>query len=142
MTKVSPFLSFQGQCASAMDLYEKAFQAKVTYKTTYAQANKKDFKLTDEAQKDWIYHAQMKIGRQTIMLCDGDDTTPRNGTQQRASEVCLCVLFDTPEEVQATYEIMREGAEIIEPMSTATYSKQFVFIEDKFGIRWWLMTAE
>lgn len=142
MTKVSPFLTFSGQCAKAMELYEKAFNAKVAYKATYAQASKKDPKLTDETKNDWIYHAQIKIGRQTLMLCDGDDTTLGNGIQQRASEVCLCAEFATPEEVQAAYEIMQEGGKIIEPMSSATYSKQFVFLEDKFGIRWWLMTAE
>ena len=142
MTRISPFLSFQGQCTSAMELYEKALKAKVTYKTTYAQANKKDLSSVDEAKKDWIFHAQIKIGRQTLMLCDSDDTTLGNGTQQRTSEVCLCAEFDTPEEVQAAYEIMAEGGKIIEPMSMATYSKQFVFVEDKYGIRWWLMTAE
>ncbi|MCL2565079.1 MAG: VOC family protein [Defluviitaleaceae bacterium] len=142
MAKVSPFLTFSGKCAEAMELYEKAFKAKVAYKACYGEANKKDFTLTDEAQKDWIYHAQMKIGRQTIMLCDGNEETLSNGTEQRASEVCLCVEFNTEEEVKAAYEIMKEGAVIIEPMSSATYSKSFAYLEDKFGIRWWIMTAQ
>jgi len=142
MTRVSPFLTFNGQCAAAMDLYEKALAAKVTYKTTYAKANEKDFQHADDSKNDWIYHAQIKVGRQIIMMCDGDSTTLGSGTEQRASEVCLCAEFATPEEVQSAFDIMSEGGIVIEPMSTATYSKKFVFIQDKFGIRWWLMTAE
>jgi len=132
MTRVSPFLTFKGQCVQAMELYEKALKAKVTYKANYP----------DESKGDLIYHAQMKIGKQLIMLCDGDDTTLGGGKEQRASEVCLCAEFDTPEEVKAAFDIMSEGAKIIEPFSSASYSKSFVFLEDKFGIRWWLMTAE
>jgi len=142
MTKVSPFFTFSGQCAQAMELYEKALKAKVTFKSTYLQASKKGFEISDKSQKDWIYHAQMKVGRQTLMLCDGNDDKTGTGTQLRKSEVCLCAEFDTPEEVNAAFEIMKEGGTIIEPMSSASYSKCFVFVEDKFGVHWWLMTAE
>jgi len=130
MTRVSPFLTFSGQCTQAMALYEKALKAKVTYKKEY------------DANKNLIFHAQMKVGKHLIMLCDGDDTTLGSGKEQRASEVCLCAEFDTPEEVKAAFDIMSDGAKIIEPFSSASYSKSFVFLEDKFGIRWWLMTAE
>jgi len=143
MTKVSPFLKFNGQCAEAIELYKNALKAEVTYKSTFAQASKNGgFQLTDESQKDWIYHAQIKVGRQTLMLCDTNDDKVGNGTKQRKSEVCLCAEFDTPEEVKAIFDIMSEGATIIEPFSSATYSESFVFLEDKFGVRWWLMTAE
>jgi len=142
MTRVSPFFIFNGQCAAAIALYEKALGGKVTYQSTYAQAQKNDPAAKDEAKKDWIYHAQMKIGRQILMLCDGDEDKIGTGTAMRPSELCLCAEFDTPDEVTAAYEIMQQGGTTIEPMSSSSYSARFVFVQDKFGVRWWLMTKE
>jgi len=142
MTRVSPFLKFSGQCAEAITLYEKAFNAKVTYKATFGQAAKKDKVYTDESQKNWIYHAQIKIGKQTLMLCDANNDYVGNSTERRHGELCLCAEFDTPEAVKAAFDIIEDGATVIEPFSSASYSRSFVFLEDKFGIRWWLMTAE
>ena len=142
MTKVSPFITFNGQCAQAMELYEKALKAKTTYKARYCEAKQADIKSYDECKKDWIFHAQMKVGKQIIMLCDGDETTLDDGTKQRKSEVCLCVEFDSAEEVKAAYDVMCKEAKIIEPLSSASYSESFAFLEDRFGIRWWLMTAK
>jgi len=140
MTKASPFFTFNGHCAEAMELYAKAMGAKVAHVTTYAKS--KDPKCADPAKKDWIYHAQMKLGRSTLMLCDGDDTKLEGGTKQRNNELCLCVEFDRPDEVRAAFEAMKEGGKVLEDMDSAPYSELFAFVEDKFGIRWWLMTAE
>jgi len=122
-----------------MKLYEKAFGAEITFKARFSEASSKDFKLKGEATKDYIYHAQMKIGENLIMLCDDSDGTLGTGTESRGSELSLCVEFETPDEVKAAYEIMREGAVIIVPIASASYSKSYVYLEDKFGIRWWIM---
>jgi len=140
MTKISPFFVFNGQCAEAIELYEKALGAKVS--STYTYGKSKDPKCADPAKKDWIYHAQMKLGRSTLMLCDGDESKLEGGTRQRNNELYLCVEFDTSDEVRAAFNIMKEGGKVLEDMDTAPYSELFVLIEDKFGIRWWLMTAE
>ena len=141
--KISPFLKFSGQCAEAIKLYEEALKAKITFNATFEQARAKgNLQFSDEAQKDWIFHTQIKIGEQSVYMCDCIDGKTGEGTKLRKGEACICAEFDTPEEVQAAYEIMCEGGKIIEPMCSAEYSASFVFIEDKFGIRWWLMTAK
>ena len=137
MTRVSPFLTFNGQCGEALSLYEKALGAIISYKSHFSDS--KDPKCQDESKKDWIYHAQLKVGKNIIMMCDDSTGGLSNGKEQRASEVCLCAEFDTAQEVKASFDIMSEGATIIEPFSSASYSSSFVFLEDKFGIRWWLM---
>ncbi|MCL2406724.1 MAG: VOC family protein [Defluviitaleaceae bacterium] len=140
MTKVSPFLTFSGTCGEAIALYTKALNAKITFKSHYSDT--KDPKCQDESKKHYIYHAQLKIGKNIIMMCDDSSDKLSDGMELRQSEVCLCAEFATPNEVKAAYDIMSENATIIEPFSSASYSKSFVFLEDKFGIRWWLMTAE
>jgi uncharacterized glyoxalase superfamily protein PhnB len=65
MSKVVPFLSFAGQAAQAMKLYEKAFSAKVLQKLTYAEMNPADTvgEVKDEhKEKIKLYDLILKIG--------------------------------------------------------------------------------
>ena len=142
MPKITPFLIFGGQCNHAMELYEKAFGAKVTIKTLYSQANPKDFQCNDEAEKDFVFHAEMTIDRQRIMLCDDSEGSLGDGMVARSTELGICVTFDSADEVKAAYEIMSEGATIYAPMCSTTYSSCYVNLMDKFGIRWALMTEQ
>ena len=54
----------------------------------------------------------------------------------------LTVVFDTKEEVQRAYELMREGSTTIYEMAATPYSSCRVVFVDKFGIRWGIMTEQ
>lgn len=54
----------------------------------------------------------------------------------------LTIMFDTKEEVQQAYEIMKEGSKTIYQMEATQYSSCRVVFIDKFGIRWGIMTEQ
>ena len=54
----------------------------------------------------------------------------------------LTIMFDTKEEVQQAYEIMKEGSKTIYQMEATPYSSCRVVFVDKFGIRWGIMTEQ
>ena len=54
----------------------------------------------------------------------------------------LTIMYDTKEEVQRAYEIMKEGSKIIYQMEATPYSSCRVVFVDKFGIRWGIMTEQ
>ena len=47
-----PTLNFNGKCREAMELYQKAFDGKVTAFMTYGEANDPSFTLTWELMKE------------------------------------------------------------------------------------------
>jgi PhnB protein len=138
MIIITPVLNFSGQCEEAIALYKEAFDAQTTLLLRYTDANLLDWDqhLTD-AQKRLVYHAEMVIGTQRIMLSDIIDHDLTQGTAQ-----FLTVTFDDAAGVKKAYEFLKEGGTIIYPMTSTTYSSCFVSLIDKFGIRWGLMTEQ
>jgi PhnB protein len=138
MVIVTPNFNFAGQCEEAMALYEKAFDATTKFIIRYSDADERDWDrpLTDE-QKKMIYHAQMLIGTQRIMLADIIEFDLSKGTS-----LSLVITFEDAASVKRAYEVLKEGCTIIYPMKSTTYSSCFVSLIDKFGIRWGLMTEQ
>ena len=138
MAVITPNFNFAGHCEEAIELYKKAFGAKVGCLLRYSDANKADWdkKLTLE-QENYIYHAELFISDQRLMMCDNMDVDFIKSTA-----LSLTVTFDTRDEVKQAYDILCEDSETIYPMHSTTYSSCEVVFIDKFGFRWGLMTEQ
>jgi len=141
MPKITPILIYAGQ---AIELYEKAFGAKVKEKLTYADMNPKDMVggYKDE-HKDFIGWSEIKIGRQTISLADDSDAAQNGatGTSDNAFLIDLLVHLDSDEELKTAYEILSEGGTVTAPLCSQTYCSLTCALIDKFGGRWQLMSG-
>ena len=60
-----------GNCEELIHYYEEVFSTKVDFILRYRDAKPEDWKkpLTEE-QKQYVYHAEMKIGNQRFMFSD------------------------------------------------------------------------
>ncbi len=136
--KITPTLNFGGSCREAIELYAKAFNGKIACLVTYRQANDPAYMpLLTEEQKDYVYHAELMLDGQRIIMSDHADIE---------FQVCysnfLTIVYDTKEEVQRAYECMKEGSQTIYPMEATPYSSCRVVFVDRFGIRWGIMTEQ
>lgn len=136
--QIVPTLNFGGACREAIHLYEKAFHGKITCLITYGQANDPAYTpLLKEGQEEYVYHAELVLGPQKIIMSDHVDIE-----FQTCYSNFLTIMFDTKEEVQQAYEVMKEGSKTIYPMEATPYSACRVVFVDKFGIRWGIMTEQ
>ncbi|MBP3636174.1 MAG: VOC family protein [Clostridia bacterium] len=136
--QIVPTLNFAGGCREAIHMYEKAFEGKINCLITYGEANDPAYMpLLTEEQKDWVYHAELALGDKRIIMSDHADI---------AFSVCysnfLTIMYDTKEQVQRAYEIMKDGSTTIYPMEATPYSSCRVVFVDRFGIRWGIMTEQ
>ncbi len=132
--EIVPNLHFHGECEAAIELYEQAFGAQRTVFLRYQDADPRDFDLEgNQAYQEYVYHAEMRIGGQRIMLTDH--------TQALAEgrNLSLLISFDQKADVLAAYEHLKIGAQILAPLTETTYSGCFVSLIDRYGIRWELM---
>ena len=131
-------LNFGGNCREAVHMYEKAFHGKITCLITYGEADDPAYNpLLKDGQKDYIYHSELALGNQRIIMSDHVDIP-----FQTCYSNFLTVMCDTKEEVQQAYEVMREGSQTIYQMEATPYSSCRVVFVDKFGIRWGIMTEQ
>ncbi len=136
--QIVPALSFGGNCREAIHMYARGFQGSISCLITYGEANDPAYlPLLKENQKDFIYHSELILGGQRIILADHVDIE-----FQTCYSNFLTVMFDTKEEVQRAYEVMKEGSQTIYPMEATPYSSCRVVFVDKFGIRWGIMTEQ
>ena len=135
---VVPNLHFCGKCRDAIELYQKAFGAKIGCLLLYKDAKIEDYDrpLTDE-QKSFVYHAEILIDKQRIMMADNIDMpfVP-------SSSLFLTMTMDTKEDVMRAFNAMQDGCTIIYPPHSTTYSSCTVNLIDKYGFRWVIMTEQ
>lgn len=138
MIKITPNFHFNGKCEQAIRLYEQAFGAKVECLLRYCDARPEDYdkELTPE-QKNYIYHAEIYIGDQRIMLADIMDID-----LQPSLALSLTVTMETKAEVVKAFDILKDGGKIIYPVHSTSYSSCTCSLVDKFGFRFVIMTEQ
>ena len=136
--QIVPTLNFGGNCREAIHMYERAFGGQVTCLITYREADDPQYNpLLKEDQRDYIYHSELLIGEQRIIMSDHVDIE-----FQTCYSNFLTIMCDVKEDVQRAYEIMKDGSKTIYPMEATPYSSCRVVFVDKFGIRWGIMTEQ
>jgi PhnB protein len=141
MPKIEPILIFAGQASQALEMYRKAFGAEVKVKMLYSDADPKDY-ICKEEEKNFIYHSQLKIGKQIIMIADDSGGSLGNDANSKpAFAIDLVVQFATDDELKAAYDVLSDGATITAPLCSQTYCSLACALTDRYGGRWQLMSG-
>lgn len=133
----TPNFHFRGNCKEAIELYKKVFDVEILCMFKNEDANPMDY-TSDSKYLEHVYHAEIMLGRSRIMM---SDITEEN-KHTSGNSLSLVVTFDTSDEVKKAYDYFKDGAIILSPMKSTSYSSCFVSLIDKFGMRWELMTEQ
>lgn len=134
----TPTLHFCGKCEEAINLYKRAFNCKVDFILHYSDADKRDWDIElSEVQKNYVYHSEIYIGEQRVMLADEFEIECKTSTS-----IFLTITFNTALEVETAFNILMEDGVIIYPLHTTTYGSCTGSLIDKYGFRWGLMTEQ
>ena len=120
-----PILHFEGDCANAIALYEKAFNTKA-----------REYDYRDDNK---IRHAEMMIHGQKVFLNDAREYI--NDTFGIVCIAHLTLTFHTPEELLDCYEKIKEGSKLSAPFAETSYSKLVGSFLDRFGVLWGFMVV-
>lgn len=135
---ITPVINMTGKCEEAIHYYEMVFSTKADFILYYSDANPEDWKKTlSEAQKKYVYHAEMQICNQRFMFSDIADLEIIQG-----NNFFVVITFDRKEEVERVYNLLLPGSKVLVPAQRTTYSSCTANLIDKFGIRWGLMTEQ
>ena len=129
--KISPYVSFSGNCAEAVEFYEKAFNVKaeiMRYKEVPADNEYK----TTESTENLIMHAQIEICGEIIMFCD----MPPEYPAKTGDNIGIMAEFDNKETAKKAFDALKAGGEVSMELQETFWSKCFGSLTDKFGINW------
>lgn len=135
MNSFMPYLLFDGKCQHAMEFYKACFGGDLSV-TKVQDSPAKD--QMPAALHDKVVHARLKSGN--IEIAASDWLMP-NRTPIRGNTVCLYLSLGTLQELKSLFEKLSDEAEVTDPLKDRFFGT-YGALNDKFGVRWMLQTAE
>ncbi|MEH7012309.1 VOC family protein [Neobacillus niacini] len=127
MTKVTPFLMFEGNAEEAMNYYISLLEdSEITSITRYGPNQPGD--------EGSVMHATFSLKGQEFMCIDSNVKHAFTFTPSFS----IFITCDTEEEIDRLYERLVDGGGPLMPLNNYGFSKKFGWIVDKFGVSWQL----
>src|SRR6185312_8434260 len=123
-----PYLSFQGTCEEALNLYKDVFSGKIEIVNRYDMPAMK----APENYKNKILHAVLTFGNNTIMACD---VFPGRAVQTDGGNIKLSVSLKDQEETKRIFNKLADGGNITMPLDKQFFAALHGHVTDKFGTR-------
>jgi PhnB protein len=127
--QLNPYLSFNGECATAFKFYEQCLGGKIEASMTYGESP-----MADQTPAEWrnkIIHSQLKVDGMTLM---GADSPPNMFTQPQGFSVILSI--DDSTEAKRVFEALSENGTVQMPLQKTFWAEAFGMLTDQFGTPW------
>lgn len=131
--KIATYLSFNGQCAEAINFYEQALGARLLFKMSWGESPMAS-ELPAEAHK-LIMHATLTVGDGQIMCAD----SPSDRYEAPAGMSVSLHVADAAEG-ERLFKALSEDGSVTMPFERTFWSPGFGMCVDKFGIPWMVNT--
>lgn len=131
--KIRPYVTFQGTCGEAIELYKRAFKTDTIDVARFSDIPPNpDFPIPDE-YRDCILQATLKFGDDFIRM---SDCGPGQELNDPESERISLAIETGEEEVRHAFAVLAEEGRIGMPLAETFYSPCAGVVFDKFGVMW------
>ncbi len=125
MSKVTPFLMFQGNAEEAMNYYTSLIEdSEITSIIRYG--------ANGPGEEGSVMQATFSLKGQEFMCIDSNVKHEFTFTPSFS----IFMTCDSEEEIDSLYENLSKGGEALMPLGDYSFSKKFGWIVDKFGVSW------
>jgi PhnB protein len=127
--KLNPYLTFNGQCESALKFYERILSGKILMMMTYG-----DSPLAKQMPPDWekkIMHATFALGDQTLGAADAPPES-----YQKPQGFSVTLNIDTAAEADRIFKMLAEKGTVQMPIQETFWATRFGMVVDQFGTPW------
>ena len=133
MLKFRPYLTFNGGCSEAIELYKAAFGAEVLQALRFGDmpANP-NFTIPDEF-KDHIVQVTLKLGDDFIRM---GDCGPGMQLNEAETERLSIAIEADKETIERAFGVLSFGGRVGQPLTATFYSPCAGVVFDKFGVMW------
>jgi PhnB protein len=125
----SPYLSFNGDAAKAIKLYQQALGAKTEAVMPFSEAQGMD--IAPE-HKNRVMHASLRIDDAVIMM---SDTMPDQPVAA-GGNVQVSLTCDDVADMTTKFDALAAGGKVTMPLQDVFWGAKFGMLTDAFGIHW------
>lgn len=133
ITKVQPYVFFDGRCEEAIEFYKKSLGAECSFMLRHKDAPEGDA----HGLGDKIMHAFFAVGGTGIMASDGYAKG-----NPKFEGFSLSITAKNPAEAEHVFAALSDGGKVTQPMIETFFSPRFGMVNDRFGVSWMVVTEQ
>ncbi|MFT5383009.1 MAG: PhnB protein [Saprospiraceae bacterium] len=135
MTTINPYLTFNGTCEKAFNLYKAVFGGEFSHVGKFKDMPKNTEYPVLEADKEKIMHISLPISKETILMGSDSSEAFEKATKQ-GDNFPISINTGSVEEVTRIYNELSVDGAISMPLNKTFWGAYFGLFTDKFGIHW------
>lgn len=136
--KIVPYLNFNGNCAQAIELYEKAFKVKAQV-MRYSDAPPTEGYELEPGTENHVMHACLTNRVDyTVFMADMPPSMPTTF----GNGMSISMELDTAEDVKYAFDTLKENGKVTMELQKTFWSSMFGSLEDRFGVNWLISIKE
>ena len=126
--KFIPDLTFNGNCAEAIEYYKEVFTAEIIQVVTYEDAVIE----CSEENYNKIFTAVLVIAKNTLYFSDALNNVEINPQGKMA----IMIEFFNEDEMREIFDKLAEEGNILREIKETNWGSLYASIEDKYGFLW------
>jgi PhnB protein len=133
MTRLNPYLFFNGNCEEAFTFYKSVFRREFKFLGRYndvPNTDKQIFKENDEK----IMHVTLPISDHTSLM--GSDNAESHDELASNNNFALYINTDSRDEADRLFNELSVGGQIKVSMTETFWGSYYGIFKDRFGISW------
>lgn len=127
--RMSPYLSFTGEAAAAVEHYRSVFGGTVTSQT-FGEFGM----VQDPSDADLVMHSQLDSEIGTLMC--SDVPASMRGSETGEGRHRLCLWGDDEARLRGWWDGLLDGGTVHVPLEKAPWGDAFGLLADRFGVTW------
>ncbi|MDD9206762.1 VOC family protein [Georgenia sp. 10Sc9-8] len=125
--KVTPFLMFQGRAEEAMTFYTSLLEGdEIVHISRYGPQ--------EAGREGSVEHAVFTLGGRAVMCIDSTVEHDFGFTPAMS----LYLRCDSEAEIEHLYTDLSQEGQVLMPLASYDFSRQFAWVNDRFGVSWQL----
>lgn len=132
---IAPAIHFPGNCTEAIALYQKAFNITVNSIDYFRNAPPDSGMTISEDEQNKVMHAELTICGSRVNMSDSNPNEIIAG-----NIIVLNVFLDSGDDVCKAFHVLKENGKIFVELGPQFFSSMYGSVEDRFGIRWQLIS--
>lgn len=135
MATINTYLTFNGNCEEAFNLYRSVFGGEFATISKFRDMPDDPKYPVSEEDKDKIMHVSLPISQETVQM--GSDTGAEWGKQfKQGNNFSISINTNSREEADNFFKALSQDGEVVMPMSDTFWESYFGMLTDRFGIQW------
>ena len=133
MTKLNPYLTFDGNAEEAFNFYRSVFGGEFSSLVKFKDMPIPGVQLA-EADAEKVMHVGLPIGDGLLMASDAMETLGQKVTP--GNNLYISAHPDTKEEADRLFNALSEGGKVEMPIADQMWGDYYGSFTDKFGVGW------